>query len=66
MTKPIAKQVVDEIGDVYEDVLHSLAKMIRHLKAEAGDQLSANGLAVAHAAQDLIEEAGAQSRTLAQ
>lgn len=66
MTKPIAKQVANEIGDVYEDLIHSLGKMVRHLRDEAGDQLSAKGLALAHAAEDLIEEAGVQSRTLAE
>lgn len=65
MSKSITKKIANEVGDVYEDVTHSLSKMIKHLTAEAGDQLSAKGVALVHAANELIEEARAEGGKIA-
>lgn len=65
MTKPVTQKVADEIEDVYEDLVHSLRKAVRHLESDAGDELSARGVKLAHAAMSLVEEVKAETETLA-
>ncbi|RYF88506.1 MAG: DUF883 family protein [Caulobacteraceae bacterium] len=65
MSKSIAKQVHD-IDDVFDDVVHNLKKMAKHLGEDAGDALSKTAASVAHSAVELMEDAKAQSKVLAE
>jgi ElaB/YqjD/DUF883 family membrane-anchored ribosome-binding protein len=65
MSKSIAKQVANDVDDAFDDVVHNLKKMAKHLSEDAGDALAKTASALAHSAVDLVEEAKIQSRTLA-
>ena len=51
--------------NVLEDVVHSLKKMAKHLKADAGDSLSKAAADLTQSALDLAEQAKAESKALA-
>lgn len=64
MSKSVTQEISNEVGDVLEDVVHSLRKMAKHLKADAGDALSEAATSLTQAALDLAEEAKAQSKAV--
>ncbi|MBI1407439.1 MAG: hypothetical protein GC145_15105 [Caulobacter sp.] len=65
MGRSISKEIAGEVEDVFDDVVHNLKKMARHLGEDASDTLSGTAAALAHSAVHLMEEAKAQSKTFA-
>lgn len=57
------KDVAEDAGDIYADVVHSLEKMSRHVREDAGDALSKSTAALMQSALELAEQAKQQSRT---
>ncbi|MBL8560554.1 MAG: hypothetical protein JNM47_17670 [Hyphomonadaceae bacterium] len=55
------KDLTDDAGDIYADVVHSLQKMSKHVREDAGDALSKSTSALMKSALDLAEQAKAQS-----
>jgi ElaB/YqjD/DUF883 family membrane-anchored ribosome-binding protein len=66
MGKSIAKEVANNIDDVFDDVVHNLKKMVKHLSEDTGDALSKSATELAHSAVELLDEAKAQSKALAE
>ena len=56
------KDVAEDAGDLYADVVHSLQKMTKHVREDAGDALSKSTSALMHSALELAEQAKAQSQ----
>ena len=66
MGKSLAKEVAKDIDDVFDDVVHNLKKMVKHLSEDTGDALSKTATSLAHSAVELLEETKAQSKVLAE
>ena len=66
MGKSIAKEVANNIDDAFDDVVHNLKKMVKHLSEDTGDALSKSATELAHSAVELLDEAKAQSKVLAE
>ena len=64
MSKTISKAVPQDVGDVLEDLSAGLGKLSRHLADDVGDAPSSKALALAHAAEALVEEARTRSADL--
>ena len=65
MTKSVAKELVHEIDDVLDDVVHSLKKLSRHLGKDVTDELSQTTANLADAAVKLADEARTKGTALA-
>jgi ElaB/YqjD/DUF883 family membrane-anchored ribosome-binding protein len=57
------KDISDDAGDIYADVIHSLHKMSKHVREDAGDALSKSTAALMRSAVELAEQAKTQSQT---
>lgn len=65
MGRSISKDIAVDVEDVFDDVVHNLKKMARHLGEDASDSLSKTAADLAHSAVDLMEEAKVQSKAFA-
>lgn len=65
MSKSPAKEIVHEIDDVLDDVVHSLKKLAKHLGRDASDELAQTTAGLADAAVKLADEAKVQGKALA-
>lgn len=66
MAASAAKQIVHSVDDVFDDVLHHLGRLTRHLGEETGDAMSSTAVIMARSATDLLEAARTESKTLAE
>ena len=57
MVNNVSRRVAEDVGDVYQDVVHSLSKMARHIGEDAGDTMSKSGAALVDAASDFARQA---------
>jgi ElaB/YqjD/DUF883 family membrane-anchored ribosome-binding protein len=58
-------RMADDLAKGYEDVTRGLARMTKHLGADAGDAVGRSATAFVHAAADLAEKMKKQAETLA-
>ncbi len=65
MTDNITKRMHADLSEGYEDVVHGLGRMTKHLGADAGDAVSKAAVTFVHAAADLAEQIKKQSAVLA-
>ncbi|HEX5008523.1 MAG TPA: hypothetical protein VFV70_15520 [Hyphomonadaceae bacterium] len=59
------ERMAEDISEGYQDVTRGLARMSRHLGADAGDVVSQSAAAFVHAASDLAEKMKKQAEALA-
>jgi hypothetical protein len=59
------QRMADDIAEGYEDVTRGIARMTRHLGADAGDVVGQSAATFVHAAADLAEKMKKQAETLA-
>ena len=64
MTTP-TDRMADDLAEGYQDVTRGLARMTKHLGADAGDAVGQSAAAFVHAAADLAEKMKKQAETLA-
>lgn len=57
MSNTVFRRAGDEAADVYQDVVHSLRKMAKHIGEDAGDAMTKSGSALVHAASDFARQA---------
>jgi ElaB/YqjD/DUF883 family membrane-anchored ribosome-binding protein len=60
-----AERMADDLAEGYQDVTRGLARMTKHLGADAGDAVAQSAAAFVRAACDLAEKMKKQSETLA-
>jgi len=60
-----AKQMMNELSEGYDDVVRGMARMTKHLGADADDAVSDASRAFVRAAADLSEKIKKQSEALA-
>lgn len=65
MTNNVAKRMQTDLSEGYDDVVRGLARMTKHLGADAGDAVSKSATTFVHAAAALAEEMRKQSVVLA-
>ena len=65
MTQTAADRMANDLAEGYEDVTRGLARMTKHLGADAGDAVAKSAAAFVHAAADLAEKMKSQSEILA-
>jgi ElaB/YqjD/DUF883 family membrane-anchored ribosome-binding protein len=58
-------RMTEDLAEGYDDVVRGIARMTRHLGADASSAVSASATAFVHAASDLAEKIKAQSEVLA-
>ena len=54
MGKSLAKEVANDIDDVFDDVVHNLKKMVKHLGEDTSDALSKSATALMPSTRDPI------------
>jgi ElaB/YqjD/DUF883 family membrane-anchored ribosome-binding protein len=65
MTQTAADRVTNDLAEGYEDVTRGLARMTKHLGADAGDAVAQSAAVFVRAAADLAEKMKKQSQALA-
>ena len=59
------ERMAEDLAEGYHDVTQGLARMTKHLGADASDAVSRSAAAFVHAASDLAEKMKTQSEVLA-
>lgn len=59
------KDIQEDVGDAYGDVVRSLKNMTKHVGADTGDALSKSAAVLMHSAVELAEQAKTQSQAAA-
>jgi ElaB/YqjD/DUF883 family membrane-anchored ribosome-binding protein len=59
------ERMAEDLAEGYHDVTRGLARMTKHLGADAGDAVSQSAAAFVHAAADLAEKMKTQAEVLA-
>lgn len=65
MAKSIAKTLNTEAAELYDDLLHALRRLAKHLGEDTGDAVAQSASAMMHNLADLAGQAVDQSRDLA-
>lgn len=65
MTDKVTKRLQTDLSEGYDDVVRGLARMTKHLGADAGDAVSKSATTFVHAAAELAEAMRKQSVVLA-
>jgi hypothetical protein len=65
MADQISKRMATDLSEGYDDVVRGLARMTKHLGADAGEGVTRAAAAFVHAASELAEEMKHQSIELA-
>lgn len=66
MGKSVAREIAHNVDDVFDDVVHHLGRLTRHLGENAGDAMSSTAVAMARSAMELVEAARTESKALAE
>jgi hypothetical protein len=65
MTQTATDRMTNDLAEGYQDVTRGLARMTKHLGADAGDAVAQSAATFVHAAADLAEKMKKQSEMLA-
>lgn len=65
MTDNLTKRMQTDLSEGYDDVVRGLARMTKHLGADAGDAVSKAATTFVHAAAELADQMKKQSVVLA-